>query len=903
LPSVDLRRVSLLQRAGSQRSLPNTSGSGYISSASDGLEPALTIGLNPRIINEKVHAFDNIDAEGQWDSAHGSTSTGSGRSKVGRDVIVTSEHSGGSIPNPTPLGQPRRQSLFERVNGGSMAAEFANIAATAGGGVPQGDWGVSEHNNSSSILREKYVDSLKLEEGKDPPEDTPTTGRDQYHTVLRDWLMHVVEKDDDQDTKKVQNVWAVARRRRRLAHKTFEAADYELYDSKVWHSHKEASVRKNQGRTKDLMRQRKEIGRCITIALGVAVGLTGCFVTFFTEWIVHAKLHFIAHIIELHEGETDFKRYGAAFGWLWFINSCLTAGAFGMVWYKPWSNGSGIPETKCVLNGVSIPQVVAPSTLVSKVFGVILGVSSGLPIGKEGPMIHAGAAIGASIASLPRIKCLEEFRNDRDRRDLAAMGTAAGVAAAFHTPIGGVLFALEEGASFWTTFLTWRSFAAAVVTVVVYYLVFQGTTMFREPLEASDIFLFGEFQDSESSFYMWELPIFALIATLGGLLGAGFVGVSKRLALFRARHLAGARRRFAEASYIMIISTVMTTVAFFLPLAVGECREVPTDLDGWSPAGIASVERLVTLNCHHGEYNELATLFLNEQDGMIKLLFHFGDNELRASSVLIFSAVFLALQCVTSGVWVSSGLFIPAILSGAAMGRGIGELLGRNSRAYALIGAAGILGGITRMTLSVTVMMVEASGWVLFVIPLMLVFITARAVGNRINEGIYDTQISIKKMPFLKQEPPEETRTQNLRTNQVMSKEVVCLRPIETVEAIMSILRDYDHNCFPVVENSDQRVLLGVVYRKNLSVLLKHRHFTAPSVQDPTRPDDSLPALSWKTLEESYPKYPKFSELRIREEDMDCLMDIAAYVQIGPHAINDYDSPHLGYTIFRTLGL
>ena len=52
------------------------------------------------------------------------------------------------------------------------------------------------------------------------------------------------------------------------------------------------------------MRQRKEIGRWITIALGVAVGLTGCFVTFFTEWIVHAKLHFIAHIIELHEDET-----------------------------------------------------------------------------------------------------------------------------------------------------------------------------------------------------------------------------------------------------------------------------------------------------------------------------------------------------------------------------------------------------------------------------------------------------------------------------------------------------------------------------------------------------------------------------------------------------------------------
>lgn len=38
-----------------------------------------------------------------------------------------------------------------------------------------------------------------------------------------------------------------------------------------------------------------------------------------------------------------------------------------------------------------------------------------------------------------------------------------------------------------------------------------------------------------------------------------------------------------------------------------------------------------------------------------------------------------------------------------------------------------------------------------FVIPLMLVFIVARSVGNRVNEGLYDTQISLKKMPFLEQ--------------------------------------------------------------------------------------------------------------------------------------------------------
>lgn len=55
----------------------------------------------------------------------------------------------------------------------------------------------------------------------------------------------------------------------------------------------------------------------------------------------------------------------------------------------------------------------------------------------------------------------------------------------------------------------------------------------------------------DSSFYMWELPMFALIATIGGLLGAGFVAFTKRFALFRARKLAGAKRRFIEASTLV----------------------------------------------------------------------------------------------------------------------------------------------------------------------------------------------------------------------------------------------------------------------------------------------------------------------------------------------------------------
>ena len=133
------------------------------------------------------------------------------------------------------------------------------------------------------------------------------------------------------------------------------------------------------------------------------------------------------------------------------INSCVN-----------FAVGSGIPQIKCYLNGINMPKLVRLTTLVSKVFGVVFSVSGGLPVGKEGPMIHSGGAIGASIAQgkwttfnyeTPYFKI---FRNNLEKRDFVASGTAAGVAAAFGAPLGGLLFVIEEGASHFDHEMLWR---------------------------------------------------------------------------------------------------------------------------------------------------------------------------------------------------------------------------------------------------------------------------------------------------------------------------------------------------------------------------------------------------------------------------------------------------------------
>ncbi len=174
--------------------------------------------------------------------------------------------------------------------------------------------------------------------------------------------------------------------------------------------------------------------------------------------------------------------------------------------------GSGVPNLISYLDGFIANGFLSFKTCLVKCIALPLAVASGLSVGKEGPMIHIAAAIGDLIAKKLHL------RNQVRRLELVSAASAAGVGITFGSPIGGVLFALEELCSFFPTHTMIKSFFAALVGTVVIQLIdpYRGKrVMYQVRLE--------------ETFYLFEMTSFILIGCIGGLLGAFFTKVIRRI--------------------------------------------------------------------------------------------------------------------------------------------------------------------------------------------------------------------------------------------------------------------------------------------------------------------------------------------------------------------------------------
>ncbi len=188
----------------------------------------------------------------------------------------------------------------------------------------------------------------------------------------------------------------------------------------------------------------------------------------------------------------------------------------------PGSEGSGIPQTIAALH-TQHPN--AGSRLLSlriaagKTLMVLVGIGCGASIGREGPTVHVAASIMDSMRRFARLPGTDY------RRSLIVAGAAAGIAAAFNTPLAGVVFAVEELSRSYEQRLAGNAMSAAILAGMI-ALAVHGK-----------YYYFGTVNPDVG--WLASLAGVAICGVAGGLFGGGFswllVHGNRRLAPHR-RH-------------------------------------------------------------------------------------------------------------------------------------------------------------------------------------------------------------------------------------------------------------------------------------------------------------------------------------------------------------------------------
>lgn len=423
-----------------------------------------------------------------------------------------------------------------------------------------------------------------------------------------------------------------------------------------------------------------------------------------------------------------------------FLIYVLGTAIFGLIAalitrWRPAARGSGIPEVKAAVSGVDLPLSFQPKTLVAKMMALSLCVGAGLAVGKEGPMIHIGACWSVLITML--ISRLRGSKQELDETDLLCIGSAAGVSAAFGAPLGGVLFAVEELGPTLPTGLRHDTMISAFGSAVVAALALKWLDLTK----THRLTLFEV--DYKQAWAPWEAVPFCILGVVGGIIGGIFVlangAVQKRrlraeaegrsLLFGSAMHRFNIDPRVLEVMLLAIFTGLSNYHAPITRMLQGDAIRAlfsACPSTGHDPTGLCGAEDAI----------EMSTL--------LRLL-------------LGASALRFLQTTITFGALTPAGLFVPSLYMGGCLGRALGALLkyaGFSGAAggllepgiYAMVGAGAVLSGVSRLTLSLAVVLFELTGGLTYVVPFMLAVLIAKCTGDLISNGqsIYDVHADLK---------------------------------------------------------------------------------------------------------------------------------------------------------------
>lgn len=563
--------------------------------------------------------------------------------------------------------------------------------------------------------------------------------------------------------------------------------------------------------------------------LGIITAILSISTDVAIEYILHFRIH-------LYEWANAHHAYAGFATWIMFGTVLVTIASLVCHALGKQAVGSGIPEVKVIMHGFVLKNYLTLKTLVAKIVGLTLTLGSGMPVGKEGPFVHMGAIV-ASLLNKATSACQYNafFSNEGRHMEMLSSGCAVGIACTFSAPAGAVLYGIESTSKYFAVKNYWRSFFATTCAALIFR--FAIAAIVPQHI-AGTITAYYQTNFPNEVFLIEEIPIFMLVGVCCGLMGACFIWLHRRIALFKKRNRAFkavfGNSPIAFTSLFALIVAIITYPEGFGRYIAGQYtfRETLADFLAnctFSLTNISSQGCPPEMIAHWtggsgGEFHPLVTLF---------------------SYLTVY--YFLIAVCVS--LYIPAGIFVPSFVIGACGGRIVGEVLTMwwpdgfrgvdgpqiYPGLYAVVGAAAYTGAVTH-SLSIAVIVCETTGQLCALLPVLIALMIGNAICSFLQPSIYESIINIQGYPYLVDLPPSRVSVHTMKVEKVMVKDIVFITRDTTYMELREILLETPYlRSYPFVTDKRSMILLGSVARKYLCYLLTKHIGPEPGIQSHKR--------------------------------------------------------------------
>ncbi|HUT33788.1 MAG TPA: chloride channel protein [Planctomycetota bacterium] len=419
------------------------------------------------------------------------------------------------------------------------------------------------------------------------------------------------------------------------------------------------------------------------------------------------------------------------------------------------AKGHGVPEVMLAVaakGGRIRPRVAAAKILASAVC-----IGSGGSVGREGPIVQIGSALGSTVGQLLRLPTVW-------LRTLVGCGASAGISATFNAPLGGCFFTME---------LLFRSFATKGFAFVVVSAV-AGNLVALAFLGNSPAFVVGNYALADAR----EMLLYVGLGVLTGLVGVAFIKT-----IHFSENLFEAIRRIPEWVKPVIGGLIVGCIGLYSPDLFG----VGYGKTPW--VGHASIDNVLA-----------------------------GEIPLKVLLVLVLLKLLATSTTIGSGG--SGGVFAPSLFLGAMTGGIVGLAAARffpgsptGEGAYALVGAAALFAGVARAPITSVVMIFELTRNYALILPVMTTVVVCTGIVRLLSRETIYTEKLIRRGIDL-QKMGRARLVAGVRVGDVMTVDFPTVPGAMSLADLAARFHDTGHHGFPVLDSKGK--LCGVVTLSDL---------------------------------------------------------------------------------------